>query len=70
MNYLVDIFGDIVDSIRDTNTISNVSVSSGYSTITTPDIKGLAVNDWVTFDTGETWQITTASVGSFVVKGG
>jgi len=65
-NILVDILGEIVDTLRATGTITNLSEASGITTVTS--VNSLSVNEVVTMDSVD-YVILSASSSQFTVTG-
>ena len=66
MKLIVNIFEDIVASMRATGTITNLSVASGITTVTS--VNSLSAGDVVTMDSTD-YILLTATTTNFTVTG-
>lgn len=66
MSILVDIFDTIIDTLRATGTVDDISETSGITTITSEN--SLEVDEFITMDSVD-YIIKTASSSEFTVKG-
>lgn len=74
MKHILDILDEIVESIRDANTITNIVDNSNNTyTVYTSDVKGLTINSYVKFAnttsfTKDFYLITDVSTNNFTIS--